>query len=73
METRVGVDRAKGIIDRLPFDGSVHTDTIGFSGGIWMLWDSERVEVTPLANTEQEIHATVKVRNTNSSWLFTAV
>ena len=73
METRVGADRAKGIIDRLPFDGSVHTYTIGFSGGIWMLWDSERVEVTPLANTEQEIHATVKVRNTNSSWLFTAV
>ena len=67
METRVGVDRAKGIIDRLPFDGSVHTDTIGFSGGIWMLWDSERVEVTPLANIEQEIHATVKVRNTNSA------
>ena len=73
IETRVGADKAKGIIDRLPFDGSVHMDTIGFSGEIWMLWDSERVEVTPLANTEQEIHATVKVRNTNSSWLFTAV
>ena len=73
METRVGANRARGIIDRLPFDGSVHTDTIGFSGGIWMLWDSERVEVTPLANTEQEIHATVKVRNTNSSWFFTAM
>ena len=28
METRVGADRAKGIIDRLPFDGSVHTETI---------------------------------------------
>nr|XP_023897074.1 uncharacterized protein LOC112008941 [Quercus suber] len=73
METRVGGDRAKGIIDKLPFDGSVHTDTIGFSGGLWMLWDSERVDVTPLANTEQEIHATIKVRNANSSWLFTAV
>ena len=38
-----------------------------------MLWDSKRVDVSPLANTEQEIHATVKVRNANSSWLFTAV
>ena len=48
METRVRADKAKGIIDRLPFDGSVHMDTIGFSGGIWMLWDLERVEVTPI-------------------------
>ncbi|XP_050264114.1 uncharacterized protein LOC126708367 [Quercus robur] len=73
METRVGGGRAKAIIDRLPFDGSVHTDTIGFTGGLWMLWDSDRVDVTPLADTEQEIHATVKVRNSNSSWLFTAM
>ena len=73
METRVGGGRAKAIIHRLPFDGSVHTETIGFTGGLWMLWDSDRVDVTPLADTEQEIHATVKVRNSNSSWLLTAV
>ena len=41
LETCVGGDRAKGIIGRLPFDGLVHTDTIGFTGGLWMLWDSE--------------------------------
>ena len=73
METRVGGNRAKEIIDRLPFDGSVYTDTIGYSSGLWLLWDLDRVDVTPLANTEQEIHATVKVQNSNSSWLFTAV
>lgn len=42
METRVGGDRAKETTDRLPFDGSVHTDTIGYTGGLWMLWDSDR-------------------------------
>ena len=73
MKTRVRGNRAKEIIDRLPFDGSVYTDTIGYSGGIWLLWDSDRVVVMPLANTEQEIHAIVKVQNSNSSWLFTAV
>ena len=41
LETRVGGDRAKGIIGRLPFAGSVHTDTVGFTGGLWMLWDLE--------------------------------
>ena len=73
METCVRGGRAKDITDRLPFDGSVHTDTIGYADGLWLLWDSERVDVTPLANTDQEIHAIVKVRNSNSSWFFTAV
>ncbi|XP_065618070.1 uncharacterized protein LOC136062661 [Quercus suber] len=65
METHVGGSRAKKISDRLPFDGSVHTDTIGYASGLWLLWDSDRVDVTPLANTEQEIHAIVKVISMN--------
>jgi len=73
METYVGGGRAKDITNRLPFDGSVHTDTIGYADGLWLLWNSERVDVTPLANTEQKIHAIVKVRNSNSSRLFTVM
>ena len=73
METRVGGDRAKEIINRLPFDGFIYTDTLGFAGGIWLLWNSDRVEVVPLATTEQEIHAEVKVLPSNLAWIFTAV
>lgn len=65
METRIGGDRAKAITDDLPFDGAIHTDTIGFAGGLWLLWNEERVEITQLANTEQEIHVAVKVRSSN--------
>lgn len=36
-ETRVGGDRAKEITDKLPFDGAIHTDTIGYAGGLWVL------------------------------------
>ena len=36
-ETRVGGDRAAKIIDGLPFDGSITTDTIGYAGGLWIL------------------------------------
>nr|XP_023895781.1 uncharacterized protein LOC112007645 [Quercus suber] len=61
METHIGGVRAREITDRLPFENAIHTDTIGLVGGLWMLWNSERVDVTPLANTEQEIHAIVKV------------
>ena len=38
-----------------------------------MLWNSDRVDITQMSSTEQEIHAIVKVPNSHSNWLFTAV
>ena len=73
METRVGGERAREITDKLPFDGAIHTDTIGYSSGLWVLWNADKVEVSSLANIEQEIHIVDKVRSLNSSWLFSAV
>ena len=73
METKVGGVRAKEIIDRLPFDGAICTETIGYAGGLWLLWNSDRVEVEALANTEQEIHAEIKVRSSNLSWIISAI
>ena len=37
METKIGGERAREITDRLPFDGSIHTETIGYADGLWML------------------------------------
>lgn len=37
METRIGGERAREITDDLPFDGAIHTDTIGYAGGLWVL------------------------------------
>ena len=73
METRVGGERAKDIMDRLPFYGAIHADNIGYSGGIWVLWKSDAVEITQLAKTEQEIHVVVKVCALNSSWLLSSI
>ena len=73
METRLGGERAREITNRLPFDGAIHTETIGYTGGLWLLWNLELVEVEHLANTEQEIHVEVKVLSFNLSWLFTAI
>ncbi|XP_075654049.1 uncharacterized protein LOC142624370 [Castanea sativa] len=61
METKLGVDRAKAITDRLPMDGAIHTNTIRYFGGLWLLWNSNLVEVELLAKTEQEIHVEVKL------------
>uniref|UniRef100_A0A7N2MK34 DUF4283 domain-containing protein n=1 Tax=Quercus lobata TaxID=97700 RepID=A0A7N2MK34_QUELO len=52
METWIGGERAKEITDMLPFDGAIHIETIGYVGGLWVLWNSDVVEVTPLANTK---------------------
>ncbi|XP_075633671.1 uncharacterized protein LOC142606161 [Castanea sativa] len=73
METRLGGDRTKEITDRLPFDGAIHTDTIGYAGGLWLLWNSDKVEVEWLAKTEQEIHVEVKVLSSNLAWLFSTI
>ena len=73
METKIGGARAKEITDRLSFDGAIHTETIGFTGGLWLLWNSDIIVVVQLANTEQEIHMEVKVLATNLSWIFSAV
>ena len=61
METKIEGKRAREITDRLPFDNAIHIETIGYVGGLWMLWNSNRVEITALANTEQEIHTMVKI------------
>ncbi|XP_030948868.1 uncharacterized protein LOC115972747 [Quercus lobata] len=54
-ETRFDGERAKGITDRLPFDGAIHMETIGYSGGLWVLWNSDKVEVTQMANTNSRL------------------
>ena len=73
METKLGGDKAKEITDKMPFDGAIHTNTIGFSGGLWLLWNSDFVEVELLAKTEQEIHIEVQVRNSRLTWLFSTI
>lgn len=73
METCIEGNRAKAITDDFLFDGAIHTDSIGYTGGLWLLWNEDRMEITQLANTEQEIHVVVKVRSSNLNWLLSAI
>lgn len=72
-ETKVGGERAKCIVDRLPFDGVICANTLGLSGGLWVIWDSAQVEVSELSTMEQEIHTVVTPRHSNTQWLLSAV
>ena len=62
-ETRLSGARANEIIEGLPFDGAAVAGTIGFAGGIWMLWRANQIQVDVLTTTEQEIHALIRVRS----------
>ena len=73
METKLGGDKAREITNYLPFDGAIHTNTIGYAGGLWLLWNSDRVQVNQLALLEQEIHVLVKVLPCNFEFIYTAV
>uniref|UniRef100_A0A2N9H633 CCHC-type domain-containing protein n=1 Tax=Fagus sylvatica TaxID=28930 RepID=A0A2N9H633_FAGSY len=72
-ETRLGGTRAAKLAATLPFAGFLSTKTIGFAGGIWCLWKSDALELDHLCSTEQEIHVSVKVKDSNSSWLLSAI
>ncbi|XP_030942467.1 uncharacterized protein LOC115967498 [Quercus lobata] len=72
-ETRLSGARADEIIEALLFDGYAVANTIGFAGGIWMLWRSDLVHVDVLAATEQEIHAMIQVRSQSFTWLISAI
>ena len=52
METRVGGDKAKEIMDRLPFDEAIHRETIGYVGRLWLWWNLDRVVVSLLVATK---------------------
>ncbi|KAK7840428.1 hypothetical protein CFP56_016726 [Quercus suber] len=59
-ETRISGSRAGDILRALPYDGIHTTDSIGYAGGIWLLWRRDMVDLEVLAATEQEIQAIVK-------------
>ena len=72
-ETRLGGSRAAELARSFPFDGFLCTNTIGFAGGVWILWKTDAVEVEHLCSTEQEIHVSVQVRGSYSLWLLSGI
>ena len=57
----------------IPFDGATMANTIGFAGGIWLLWRSDLVQVDVLATIEQEIHGLIWIRSQTFNWLLSSI
>ena len=45
----------------------------GYYGGLWLLWNSNKVGVESLAKTEQKIHVEIKAWSSNLAWIFFAI
>uniref|UniRef100_A0A2N9FQ21 Reverse transcriptase domain-containing protein n=1 Tax=Fagus sylvatica TaxID=28930 RepID=A0A2N9FQ21_FAGSY len=73
VETRISGQRAVSVSSSLGFDSVVRSDAIGFSGGIWLLWDSTQVQLDILSVSTQVIHASVQVNSSSTLWLFSAI
>ena len=74
VEPHIVEERAQTVIDKLPYSHSWRVDPIGFSGGIWMLWNEGsnfRVEI--LTTSDYSIHTLVKVLNQSYPFLLTAI
>ena len=56
LETRSSGDRARSIAKKLGFSEVKVVDAQGYSGGIWVLWNEDKMKIDVLGTTDQFIH-----------------
>ena len=67
MEPRISGVKADEFIKKSRFDQSHRVEAVGFSGGIWLLWQSS-IEVVVLLNHRQFIHFKICMNKAFVSW-----
>lgn len=71
LEPRCSGDRADKVIDRMRFDSSWRMEARGYSGGIWILWNSGKFKVYAVDEMDQCI--TVKVSTGDEDFMLSCV
>ena len=59
LEPRISGQKANNVVKRIKLDGCFRQDSMGFLGGIWMLWDTNVLKVIIEKIHSQFIHAKV--------------
>lgn len=59
LEPRISGTRATDVIKGLGFSAFYVVDARGFSGGLWLMWNKEEVNLTVVACSQQTITATI--------------
>ncbi|CAL1407206.1 unnamed protein product [Linum trigynum] len=74
VEPRISGDRAKDVRQSLGFDKEFVVEAVGFSGGIWVLWNSTDICLSQVNAHAQFIHIQVEPAGVpGHKWLLTAV
>lgn len=73
LEPRISGDRAKRVIYKLGFDNNYKVEVEGYSRGIWILWDANRVIIDIINTTLQCIHTSVVFNNGKERFFLTCV
>ena len=68
MEPRISGNKADDFIKKSGFENSHRVEAVGFSGGIWLLWQSV-IEVEVLLNHKQFIHFKISRNKVFMSWV----
>ncbi|CAL9009767.1 unnamed protein product, partial [Prunus brigantina] len=71
-EPRIGGDKALKMVKSLGFSDFEVVDPIGFSGGMWLLWNANKVNVEILGTSDQSISAYVSWSG-QSPWILTGI
>ncbi|XP_061353223.1 uncharacterized protein LOC133297998 [Gastrolobium bilobum] len=72
LEPRTHSGVCKKLERKLGFDSYLMEEAVGFSGGIWILWNRRKVDVVLLAQAFPFIHCKVSFPNVHS-FIFTAI
>ncbi|KAH7854791.1 hypothetical protein Vadar_017858 [Vaccinium darrowii] len=72
VETKVPFSSMNDFFKSNGFNANSFSNPVGRSGGIWVLWDSMKVNVSAVEVTNQVIHATIS-RADFEDWVFSAV
>ena len=72
VETKVSGERARRISKNLDLDGAIFSNSIGLTGGLWVLWNFAQVKISELASTEEEVHVVV-TSTAKPPWLLSTI
>ncbi|XP_021829150.1 uncharacterized protein LOC110769479 [Prunus avium] len=71
-EPRISGTKAASVVKSLGFSCSEVVDAVGFSGGLWLLWNENKFKVDIIGTHEQAISACITWPG-QTPWVFTAV
>ncbi|XP_061369209.1 uncharacterized protein LOC133312082 [Gastrolobium bilobum] len=63
LETKISDDKASKISSKFGFSKVHRQDPIGFSGGIWLMWDEVEFSLQVLKSNHQFIHSKISYHN----------